>query len=164
MPFDVAGSGAGSAAAAKLLLKLSSPCFVNGTAGALSEGYTALSAEKHLDCRASLATAAKAARLAPIILGNRAIGLLCSICLKTPLCRSIDGPRFQGVMKALIKRGMIRRGPFPKCLQSVHTGSVRQWMMLCISGTGLGSLQMYACLQHDCVLRTAPSCQLSRWP
>ena len=94
MPFDVAGSGAGSAAAAKLLLKLSSPCFVNGTAGALSEGYTVLSAEKHLDCRASLATAARATRLAPIILGNRAFGLLCSIYLKTPFCRSMDGPRF----------------------------------------------------------------------
>ena len=66
-------------------------------------------------------------------------------------------------MKALIKRGMIRR-QFPKCLQSVHTGSVRQRMTLCISGTGLGSLQMYACLRHDCVLRTALSCQPSRWP
>lgn len=68
-PFDAVGAGAGSAAAAKLLLKLSSPCFENWTAGASCWGYTVLdTAEKHRACRASRAAAAKAALLAPNML------------------------------------------------------------------------------------------------
>lgn len=75
-PFDaLAGagsSGAGSAAAAKVLLNLSSLCFEKWTAGASCWGYTVLdSAEKHRACRASRAAAANAALLAPSMLGNR---------------------------------------------------------------------------------------------
>lgn len=39
-------------------------------------------------------------------------------------------------------------------------------MVLCVAATYFVSLQMYACLQHNCELVTAPSCQskVSRWP
>ena len=81
-PFDaLAGagsSGAGSAAAAKVLLKLSSLCLEKWTAGASCWGYTVLdSAEKLRACRTSRAAAANAALLAPSMLGNRRL-LHCS--------------------------------------------------------------------------------------
>jgi len=73
-PLGAGSSGAGSAAAAKVLLNGSSLCFEKGTAGASCWGYTVLDiAEKHLDCRASRAAAAKAALLAPSMLGNRQV-------------------------------------------------------------------------------------------
>lgn len=66
VPFPAEGTGAGSAAAAKLLANCSSFCLAEKTAGASWVGYTDRdTAELQRAWRASRAAAAKAALLAP---------------------------------------------------------------------------------------------------
>ena len=68
-PFPTDGTGAGSAAAAKLLVNCSSFCLTQKTAGASWLGYMDRdTAEIHRAWRASRATAARAALLAPNML------------------------------------------------------------------------------------------------